>query len=238
MRRILPLFVHVGLTFGAAAGLAPAAAGTLTVNPILVEIGTARRAGSVTVQNLENVPVTIRAYPLSWNQADGQDHYEDTSAVIVSPPVFTIPAGGTQIVRVGLRQASPTPQSYRLMIEEVPPAEAGGGIRVALRLNLPLYSNLPQGPQTDVAWSATRQADGQWSLEARNSGPGWVRIDAAAAKRATGIEFEDGFGFGTVLPGATRRWSIGPDPRIGDNARFQQIRTGNDGASSTPPRAR
>lgn len=238
MRRILPLFVHVGLTFGAAAGLSPAAAGTLTVNPVLIEIGTAHRAGSVTVQNVENVPVTIRAYPLSWNQVDGQDHYEDTSAVIVSPPVFTIPAGGTQIVRVGLRQASPAPQTYRLIIEEVPAAQAGGGIRVALRLNLPLYSNLPGGPQTDLAWSAVRGNDGQWSLEAHNNGAGWVRIDAAAARRATGIAFEDGFGFGTVLPGATRRWAIGTTPHIGDVTRFQQIGSGNDGADSPPPHAR
>jgi fimbrial chaperone protein len=238
MRRMLPLFVHFGLTMAAAAGLSPAAAGTLTVNPVLVEIGTAHRAGSVTVQNLENVPVTIRAYPLAWSQAAGEDRYDETAAVIVSPPVFTIPAGGTQIVRVGLRQASAAPQSYRLIIEEVPAAEAGGGIRVALRLNLPLYWNLPAGAQSDVAWSAARLPDGQWAIEARNSGAGWVRIDAAAAQRATGIAFEDGTSFGTVLPGSTRRWPIGASPRIGDQARFQQIRSGNDGAAPPPPRTR
>lgn len=238
MRRILPLFAHVGLTLSAAAGLSPAAAGTLTVDPVLVEIGTARRAGSVTVRNLENVPVTIRAYSLAWSQANGADRYDETSAVIVSPPVFTIPAGGTQIVRVGLRQPSATPQSYRLVIEEVPPAEPSGGIRVALRLNLPLYSNLPAAPQSDIAWSATTLADGQWAVEARNRGSGWVRIDAAAAEQATGVDFADGFGFGTVLPGSVRRWPVGPTPRIGDQARFQQIRSGNDGAAPSPPRAR
>jgi fimbrial chaperone protein len=238
MRRILPLFVHFGLTLGAAAGLSPAAAGTLTVNPVLVEIGTAHRAGSVTVQNVENVPVTIRAYALAWSQADGADRYEETSAVIVSPPVFTIAAGGTQTVRVGPRQPSAAPQSYRLIIEEVPAAQAGNGIRVALRLNLPLYWNLPAGPQSDVAWSATRLADGQWAIEARNGGSGWVRIDSAAAQRATGVALESGFGFGTVLPGSVRRWPIGADPRIGDQARFQQIASGNDGAAPPPPHAR
>ena len=238
MRRILPLFAHVGLTLSAAAGLSPAAAGTLTVDPVLIEIGTARRAGSVTVQNVENVPVTIRAYPLAWSQAEGEERYEETSAVIVSPPVFTIPPGGTQIVRVGLRQASAAPQSYRLVIEEVPAAQEGSGIRVALRLNLPLYWNLPAGRQGDIAWSAAQSADGQWAIEARNRGAGFVRIDPAAAEQATGIDFADGFGFGTVLPGAVRRWPAGPTPRIGDHARFQQIRSGNDGAASSPQRSR
>jgi fimbrial chaperone protein len=239
MRRILPLFVHFGLTTAAAGrGGAPPPAGTLTVDPVLIEIGAARRAGSVTVRNLENVPVTIRAYSLAWSQANGEDRYDESSAMIVSPPIFTIPAGGSQIVRVGPRQASAAPQSYRLIVEEVPAAEPGSGIRVALRLNLPLYSNLAAGAQGDIAWSAARLPDGQWALEARNTGSGWVRIDAAAAERATGIDFADGFGFGTVLPGSTRRWPVGASPRIGDQARFQQIRSGNDGAAPLSPPAR
>jgi len=236
MRRTFPLAACAALMLTAAAGLPPAAAGTLQVNPVLVEIGQAHRTGSVTVRNEEDVPVTIRAYPLAWRQDGGEDIYDETQAVIVSPPVFTIPPHGTQIVRVGMRRPSAAPQPFRLIIEEVPEAAPpGSGIRVALRLNLPLYSSVP----ADIGWSAVRQADGQWAIEARNGGAGWVRVDAATAQAATGLRFGDGFSFGTVLPGGARRWLVGADPRIGDRARFQQIlRTGNDGASSPPPRPR
>jgi fimbrial chaperone protein len=237
MRRTFPLAACAALTLTAAAGLPPAAAGTLQVNPVLVEIGAARRTGSVTVRNVEDVPVTIRAYPLAWRQADGADHYDETSAIIVSPPVFTIPPRGTQIVRVGQRGATATPQPYRLIIEEVPEASHGTGIRVALRLNLPLYSRLSSGVPADLRWSASRQGDGQWAIEARNAGAGWVRVDARIALAATGIRFEDGFAFGTVLPGAARRWLVGGAPNVADRPTFQQIlRTGDDGAPIQPQR--
>ena len=239
MRRIFPLAACAALTLTAAAGLPPAAAGTLQVNPVLVEIGAARRTGSVTVRNVENVPVTIRAYPLAWRQAEGEDHYDETSAIIVSPPVFTIAPGGSQIVRVGQRGAAAGPQSYRLIIEEVPEASRGSGIRVALRLNLPLYSGLSAGAPADLRWSAARQSDGRWAIEARNAGSGWVRVDAVIARAATGIRFDDGFAFGTVLPGGARRWLAGAAPNVADPAKFQRIlRTGDDGAAIPPQRGR
>lgn len=200
----------------------PAAAGTLQVDPIRLEIGQERRTASVVVRNLEDVPVTIRAYPLAWTQEGGEDVYADSSAVIVSPPVFTIPAGGTQMVRVGLRAPSQRPQAYRLMIEEVPEANPGAGIQVALRLNLPLFSSLPAGQPADIAWSARRAPDG-WRIEAANRGPGYVRIEPEQAAAATGIRFPEGTGFGVVLPGASRAWPVGPSPELADRVRFQSL---------------
>lgn len=205
-----------------AAPAVPAAAGTLQVNPVLVTIDRDHRTATVTVRNVESVPVTIRAYPLAWHQADGNDNYEESGAVIVSPPIFTIAPGGTQLVRVGLRNRAAGPQSYRLIIEEVPEAAPAQGIRVALRLNLPLYATIPAGDAAQLRWSAERGADG-WLIVAQNPGPGYVRLGGDAARNATGVRFEDTVNFGTVLPGATRRWPVGPELRIEDAARFRQI---------------
>ena len=205
-----------------AAPAIPAAAGTLQVNPVLVAIDRDHRTATVTVRNVEATPVTIRAYPLAWHQADGNDNYEESGAVIVSPPIFTIAPGGTQLVRVGLRNPAAGPQSYRLIIEEVPEAAPAEGIRVALRLNLPLYATIPVGNAAQLRWSAARSADG-WVIVAQNPGPGYVRLGGDAARDATGVRFEDTVNFGTVLPGATRRWRVGPDLRIEDGARFRQI---------------
>ena len=224
MRHLLPLMIACGVCFGgAAASMAPAFAGTLQVNPVLAEIDADRRTATISVRNQEAKPVTIRAYPLGWSQPQGDDLYEETSAVIVSPPIFTIPAGGTQLIRVGMRQAAATPQAYRLIIEEVPEASGSEGIRVALRLNLPLYIRTPSGRAVDLAWTAERRADGGWTIAAANQGAGYVRLDSEAAFQATGIRFDNTIHFGTVLPGATRRWAVGPGPQIEDRARFQQV---------------
>ena len=197
MRRIIPLAACAALTMTAAAGLAPAAAGTLQVNPVLVEIGGARRTASVTVRNEENVPVTIRAYPLGWRQDGGEDRYDETAELIVSPPVFTIPPHATQTVRVGAAPPVAAPRAYRLIIEEVPEAAAPAstGIRVALRLNLPLYANLAPGTPADLSWRAFRQADGAWAIEAAQQ---WRRL----GPRRTGA------GRGRDRPQADRRLQL------------------------------
>ena len=213
--------------------LTAAWAGTLRVNPILVSLDADHRSGSVTVRNDESTPVAIRAYPLAWAQAGGSDVYAETSAVIVSPPVFTIAPGGTQLVRVGLRYAAGTGRAYRLIIEEVPEAASGGGVRAVLRLNLPLYAGVRPGVPGDVRWAASRAAGGDWIVEAANSGDGYVRLDPELAAAATGLSFSDE-GFGTVLPGATRRWRFDGSIRVADRALLQQIlRTSDSGATRT-----
>lgn len=220
----------------AGAASAPAAAGTLQVDPVRLEISRDRRTASVTVRNQEQVPVTIRAYALEWSQAGGEDVYEDSSAVIVSPPVFTIAPGGTQIVRVGLRSPSAAGRAYRLMIEEVPDASPGGGIRVALRLNLPLFAMMNAGSPSDIGWAAWRDGDGRWVLEAANNGSGYVRIEPDQAKAATGIDIAAGTNFGVVLPGSRRQWTLGERPGFIDQARFETLVRGPQDAQPQPSR--
>ena len=228
-------FACGAVLLGTAVPAAPAFAGTLQINPVLLEINASRRTALVTLRNEEAEPVMVRAYPLEWRQANGEDVYSETTAVIVSPPIFTIPAGGTQLIRVGLRSPAVAPGSYRLIVEEVPDAQPTGGIRVALRLNLPFYSTMPAGDAAALRWAIWQEPGGGWTLEAVNTGTGYVRLDRAAARNATGLTLGENINLGTVLPGATRRWPIGAELHILDRARFQQIaRThGRDAAQAS-----
>lgn len=202
---------------------APAFAGSLQVDPIRLEIGQGRRTATLRVRNQEQAPVTIRTYALTWSQIDGEDRYEESNAVIVSPPIFTIPAGGSQIIRVGLRTPSADPRAFRLMVEEVPQASPGGGVQVALRLNLPLFAMMETGTATELSWSAARGSDGRWTVEAVNNGRGWIRVEPAIAEAATGVDFDNAANLGTVLPGSRRRWVVGQAPALLDQARFTSI---------------
>lgn len=210
------------LMLAGAGAAVPAQAGTLQVNPITVEISADKKVATVRVKNEEAAPVTIRAYVLEWSQVDGEDRYEDSSSLILSPPVFTVQGGGTQLVRIGLRKPSSAGKSYRLIIEEVPQASPGGGVQVALRLNLPLFAMLSAGQQSDLSWSA-RRVGADWVLDASNNGAGWVRVDAEAATKATGIRHDPSTNFGVVLPGSTRRWVLGAQPPVSDPAKFKLI---------------
>ena len=201
----------------------PASAGTLQVNPVLIQVDAVHRTGSVTVRNVDAAPVTIHAYALAWRQLDGDDRYDDNADLIVSPPVFTIAPGATQVVRVGRRNPGASAAAYRLIIEEVPEASPMTGIRIALRVNLPLYASVPAAEPETLRWTASRGGDGSWLLEASNPGTGYVRIDPEIATAATGLRFGSDVAFGTVLPGATRRWRLGSSLQIADARRLEHI---------------
>lgn len=223
MRTARTLLAASAMIAAAFAAPAPALAGSLQVDPIRLEINAGRRTATVRVTNQEQSPVAIRAYALTWTQVDGEDRYEETTAVIVSPPIFTIPAGATQLIRVGLRNPSGDPRAFRLMVEEVPQASPGGGVQVALRLNLPLFVSIEPGSAAELVWSASRGADGRWTLEASNRGRNYVRVDPAAAAAATGVDLGANVNLGVVLPGSRRRWEVGSEPVVADRARFASI---------------
>ena len=201
---------------------APAWAGSLRVDPVKVEITADRKIGAVKVKNDADQPVTIRGYALRWTQRDGQDVHEEVSDIVVSPPVATIPPGGEQLVRVGLRSAGAT-GAYRLIVEEVPEAAPGNGVQVALRLSMPLFVMQKAGTLADLSWSAWRGADGKLVVEATNAGSGYVRIAAAEATQHTGVEFDSRGSIGTVLPNNSRRWVMQKEPSIADRTKFERI---------------
>ena len=235
--RLASALVAASALAGALAAMpGSAAAGSLQVDPIRLEISQGRRTATLRVTNQEQAPVTIRAYALTWRQVDGEDLYEESSAVIVSPPIFTIPAGGTQLIRVGLRTPSADPRAFRLMVEEVPQASPGGGVQVALRLNLPLFAMMNAGTAGELGWGASRGADGRWTVEAVNPGPNYVRVEPAAAEAATGVDFDNNANLGVVLPGSRRRWIVGDAPALLDRARFSSLQRVAASADANAPR--
>ena len=51
----------------------------------------------------------VQLEPMAWAHMAGKDTYTPTNEILATPPIFTIPAGGAQIVRVGLRRAVDRP---------------------------------------------------------------------------------------------------------------------------------
>lgn len=182
-------------------------AGSFSVNPVQISLPDGERTASLLIKNSDAVPVSIHAEALDWTQIGGIDRYGATSNVIVSPPIFTIAPGKSQIVRVGLK-TRPARQAYRVILEEIPRQEqVPGEVQVRLRLNLPVYLLPPRGGKPDVHWRAWKSADGSILIEGRN--------DGSLHEQVTGIEAEqDGVSrvlssqMAVVLPGSSRLWKV------------------------------
>jgi len=154
---------------------------------------------------------------VQWTQAEGQDAYAATRNILASPPIFTVPPGGEQIVRVGLRQAPDAlmERSYRVYLQEVPtPAPSGfKGMRVALRLGIPVFvapgaARASAPLQATLQWGIRTGADGML-LTARNPGNAHVEVTriTLALKGESKLLFQRDVQ-GYVLPGQHHEWKF------------------------------
>jgi fimbrial chaperone protein len=204
------------------AGLAaPAIAGSFQVNPVNITLVGDQRTASLTIRNSEAVPVAVRVATYRWTQENGRDVYAPTGDLIVSPPIFTIPAGASQLVRVGLRERGG--RAYRVILEEIPRRLPGASIQIALRLNLPLYILPPGGGKPALSWSLWKDPSGDTFIEGRNAGTAQAQILGFAALDREGRRTILSQEMGVILPDSTRYWRIGkrPDLSIGAHASIE-----------------
>jgi fimbrial chaperone protein len=199
----------------AAALLAPAAASAqaeLRVQPLAVDVTSPSQASSITLQNNGNETISVQLRVFEWTQADGQDRLTPTNDVVASPPVARIAPGSNYTVRIARTvgaAAAGSEKSYRLWVDELPPASLarneGGTVDVRLRFDLPVFFHAA-GSEPQVSWSA-RRVGGDLVLEATNSGSGHARVAGLELRNGSNeVSFGEGLN-GYVLANSTRRWT-------------------------------
>jgi fimbrial chaperone protein len=196
-----------GLPSGAALG------GTFSISPLRIDLSAAATTGALTVRNEEAVAVVVQADGLLWEQADGADKLTASRDLLVSPAVFTLPPNGSQLVRVALRRGADPRQelSYRLTLQEVPqPASADfNGLKVTLRLSLPVFVAPLASAEPQLAWSAGTDGSGHPVVTASNTGTAHARIlkfSVTPADGSAGVFDQTGAAY--VLPGQSRSWTL------------------------------
>jgi fimbrial chaperone protein len=203
------------LAMGVLAAALPAAASTLSVAPIRVELSSATHTAVLIVRNQDDSPVVVQARPAAWSQRDGEDQLDDTHDLLVTPPLFTVPAKGSQLVRVALLREPDTSHElpYRLVLSEVPSSAAAEttGLKVALRITLPVFVRPRSAAAPDLTWSHRWLPDGTLEVAAQNRGTAHLQVldfdlqGAAAAK--AGVHADTSH---YLLPGTGAHWQLHP----------------------------
>ena len=208
-----------------------------------VDLSVAVPTAVVSVNNSADVAVTIQAQAFTWTQPDGKDTYEETRGFIISPPIFTLPPGGKQVVRVAMRPAPPTSveQSFRLVFREIPQAEeavsAGPIFRISLGMNIPMYVAPATGTAAPRSSFDVDQAqDSSLRLRVANEGNGNLRLsNLVVSQEDNKLVEQDVF---VVLPGATGFINLPTDRVVpGKALRVQAQSSGGPiDASVQPPK--
>lgn len=161
---------------------------------------------------------------VSWTQSDGEDHYLPTRDLLVNPPLFTVPPGRSQVLRVGLRRppSGEREAAYRLFLREVPPpglvkaepaASGQGKVLVLLQMRLPVYVP-PVNVVSAQQWQAVRTEDGAIRVKLNNSGNVHVVVNQLKLRPAdAGAEtapLAATSASAAVLAGQSRSWLMRP----------------------------
>ena len=192
-----------------------AEAGSFQVSPVRLELSASATSAALTIRNDGPDAVVVQMSVLKWTQADNADRYEPTQEALVTPPIATIPPGGEQLVRVGLRRA-PEPRNelaYRLYVQEVPPPMQPGfsGLQVALRIGIPVFVAARAAPERAIDWSAALTSGGALTITARNRGSVNLQVRSITAEAPDGRATWAGDSALTyVLPGSERSWTLPP----------------------------
>ncbi len=202
---------------------APAVAGSFSISPLRVDFAATAGTAALTVRNEDATPVVIQTQGLGWSQEGGQDALSPSRDLLISPAVFTLQPGGSQLIRVALRRSvDPTRElSYRLIVQEVPQAASPDftGLQVALKLSVPIFVAPTAPAEPQLTWAATRGADGNLSVTARNDGEAHERILRFSLKTADGTTTVlEQPTLSYVLAGAVRQWSFDDKNNIRPNA--------------------
>jgi fimbrial chaperone protein len=204
-----------GLAFFFAAGFpggGEAWAGSFGVDPVRATLSAARPVVSLVVRNTGAEDTVLQLSLVAWSQDEANDVYTPTREVLATPPIFKIAPGGVQVIRLGLRR-DPDPKgelTYRLFIEEVPPPlkEGFSGLRVTLRIGIPVFVVPTNDTAPTLRWSATRTRQGELTLAVTNLGTAHAQIRSLSAS----INGQPTSNFPEpvyVLRGRSRTWPLG-----------------------------
>lgn len=185
-------------------------ASSFSVSPVRLSLTPDRPIQALRIRNNKAHALSIETEVVGWTQDDAGDHYTASPRLIVSPPIFSLGPGEEQIVRMALDsdQLPKVEDAFRVFFSEIPEAApkttTALGIRVALRLGVPVF--VRSTPRSDAQLVARLVHDHQTpSVRLENLGNSHVRIldwrlddsaqqDAPADHNASDVALDRGQG--------------------------------------------
>jgi fimbrial chaperone protein len=135
------------LTIAVAAGLcaaAPAGAATFSVNPTQVYLEGRTTTALVTLRNDSTEVMRFQVTAFTWQQSPaGEIELAPTQDVVFFPALVALKPGEERKIRVGTTSAAAaTEKTYRVFVEELPPADSvnnGSEVRVLTKMGIPIF---------------------------------------------------------------------------------------------------
>lgn len=193
----------------------PAAATSLNVSPLRLELSSSTPTSFLKLTNDDKTARVVQVELMAWSQKRQRNVFLPSDDIVVNPPIFTVAPGKTQIVRVGLRQP-PTADhelAYRLFMTEVPQPQPAAPqtsqMRVVLRLSVPVFVSTQIAAAPALRWTAASDKDNTLQITATNTGNVHYQIrsfEVADSERSQVLAKESPGVY--ILPGRSWHWRL------------------------------
>ena len=218
-------------------------AASLSVNPVIITLSASDSIAAMTLTNNGSDEVVMQASVNAWSIRDNEEHYAATTALIVSPPVFQVAPGKSQIVRIGLSDTAPqgVEQSFRVFLEQAPAtpgdesaadAAARGprGVQMMLRLGIPVFVKAAGVSSSQLVWQAKRLTNGRLQITVENQGNAHTKISRLMLMdKGKTIATAEQLSY--LLPSSRRHWVL--DVPVGTAAPYRIKAEAKDGVLET-----
>ena len=226
------------LAFSLALGgiAASPALANIGVSPLRASIASGERSAAFTITNVQGTDLTVEAEVERWERVDGVDKRTKTDDWILNPPVMTIPAYGSRVIRMALKRPneSPTEVAYSLIVSEVHAANVDRGLGLAVKMHaiLPVFLMPSSVSKSRPEWSAAREGPKRIVLKVKNVASTHIHMTGFLLKDAAGKTLENQTP-SYVFPGESRSWTIELPPDAAATAFVLQVKT-DEGVQTVP----
>ena len=178
----------------------------LTVAPVSIHMAPGQMATSLTVTNESDSETAFQLRAFAWGD---DDRLLPTDQILASPPIGSIAAGASQVVRIVLRRpAQDREAAFRIIFDQIPPPAKAGTVRLALRLSIPIFAEPVSPVASQLHWRIER-ANGRAYLIGVNDGNQHERVRNIVLAAAAGSVLKaDDNQSPYILAGDTRRWRL------------------------------
>jgi fimbrial chaperone protein len=158
-----------------------ARAGALSVSPMRIELSARHPVATLQVTNEGADAITVQLERMAWTQADGEDFYTASGALIATPSVFELAPHTHQVLRIALRDRSnlSAEHAYRLYAAEVPVIRnlAATGLQMSLRVGVPVFAESSDA-ESRLDGEIIIQPGGRPAVLLHNTGRHFVRAQS------------------------------------------------------------
>ncbi|MGI4852291.1 MAG: fimbrial biogenesis chaperone [Janthinobacterium lividum] len=148
-------------------------AGSFNINPVQINFNKDQKIETLIITNYDSNPLTVHLKVKKWHQKNGENFYVDTKDLLMAPPIATIDANSSQVIRLALKapRHDHNENAYRLFITEIPNLESHNvtqtGLNFTLNISMPIFVH----PLNDASVEPVFQASiSQGQLRLKNSG--------------------------------------------------------------------